>query len=191
MFEVNDRAVNYILYEYKLMHEIYQSKGNVAEAYAHAGFNYGNIMWEKLPSNGIGKLGKCIAFAEIAQKYHDLQYDFGNVRAEIERRYPFIREAFRLLGFQEIRRLKSKKAVEEALLQAKLANKPSRSEMFRLLSQVIEIGKFYQTAELHAICEQFHLSKIKELREWYDIKDGTRRINGIPRCGYWIKSPVA
>ncbi len=170
---MNDRAANYILYEYKLMHQIYQSKKNVADAYNHTGFNYGNIQWEKLPSNETGKLGKRIAFAEIAQRYYDLQYSFDNGRAEIERQYPFIREAFRLLGFQEIRRLRSKKAVQEALLQAKLTNKPSRSEMFRLLSQVIEIGKFYPTAELQAICGQYHLSKIKELREWYDIKSGT------------------
>lgn len=191
MFEVNDRAVNYILYEYKLMHQIYQSKENVADAYTNAGFNYGNIQWNRLPSNEIGKLGKRIAFAEIAQKYYDLQYSFDNGRAEIERQYPFIREAFQLLGFQEIRRLRSKKAVEQALLQAKLANKPNRSEMFKLLSQVIEIGRFYQTAELQAICEQFQLTNIKELREWYDIKSGTKRINGVPRSGYWIKSLLA
>lgn len=190
MFEVNDRAVNYILYEYKLMHQIYQSKENVADAYANAGFNYGNIQWKRLPSNEIGKLGKRIAFAEIAQKYYDLQYSFDNGRAEIERQYPFIREAFQLLGFQEIRRLRSKKAVEEALLQAKLANKPSRTEMFRLFSQMIEIGRFYPTAELQEICEQFHLSKIKELREWYNIESGTKRINGIPQSGYWIRSLI-
>lgn len=188
MFEVNDRAVNYILYEYKLMHQIYQSKEDVADAYANAGFNYGNIQWKRLPSNEIGKLGKRIAFAEIAQKYYDLQYSFDNGRAEIERQYPFIREAFQLLGFQEIRRLRSRKAVEEALLQAKLANKPSRTEMFRLLSQMIEIGRFYPTAKLQEICEQFHLSKIKELREWYNIESGTKRINGVPRSGYWIRS---
>lgn len=190
MFEVNDRAVNYILYEYKLMHQIYQSKENVADAYAHAGFNYGNIRWEKLPNEEIGKLGRRIAFAEIAQRYYDLQYSFDNGRAEIERQYPFIREAFQLLGFQEIRRLRSRKAVEEALLQAKLADKPSRSEMFGLLSQVIEIGRFYLTADLRAICEQFHLSKIKDLREWYNIKSGTKRINGVPRNGYWIRSLI-
>ena len=136
-------------------------------------------------------MGKRTAFAEIDPKYYDLQYSFDNGRAEIERQYPFIREAFQLLGFQEIRRLRSKKAVEQALLQAKLANKPNRSEMFKLLSQVIEIGRFYQTAELQAICEQFQLTNIKELREWYDIKSGTKRINGVPRSGYWIKSLLA
>lgn len=190
MFEVNDRAVNYILYEYKLMHQIYQSKEDVADAYAHAGFNYGNIQWKRLPGNEIGKLGRRVAFAEIAQRYYDLQYSFDNSRAEIERQYPFIREAFQLLGFQEIRRLRSRKAVEEALLQAKLANKPSHSEMLKQLSQEIEIGRFYQTAELLEICEKFHLSKIKELKEWYNIKSGTKRINGIPRSGYWIRSLI-
>ena len=83
MFEVNDRAVNYILYEYKLMHQIYQSKEDVADAYANAGFNYGNIQWKRLPSNEIGKLGKRIAFAEIAQKYYDLQYSFDNGRESV------------------------------------------------------------------------------------------------------------
>lgn len=189
-FEVNDRAVKYILYEYKLMHQIYKSKENLADAYTFAGFNYGKIEWKKLESKEIDKCGKKPTFAETAQRYYDLQYSFDNMKAEIERQYPFIREAFQLLGFQEIRKLRSKKAVEEALLQAKLANRPSRSEMFKLLSRKIEIGGFYQTADLQAICGQFNLSKIKELREWYNIKSGTQRINGVPRSGYWIKSLI-
>lgn len=189
-FEVNDRAVNYSLYEYKLMHQIYQSKENIANAYTHAGFNYGKIEWKKLTSKEISKLGKKQPFIEVAQRYYDLQYSFDNAKTDIERQYPFIHEAFQLLGLQEIRKLRSKKAVEEALSQAKLANKPSRSEILKLLSRKLEIGRFYQTADLQAICEQFNLSKIKELREWYNIKSGTQRINGVPRSGYWIKSLI-
>lgn len=187
-FEVNDRAIYYLLYEYKLMHQIYKSKGNIAEAYANAGFSYGKIEWELLEKKQIGKCGKKSTFAETAQKYYDLQYSFDNGRAEIESQYPFIREAFQLLGFQNIRSLRSKKAVEEALSQAKLANKPSRFEIFKLLSQKIELGRFYQTADLQAICEQFNFTKIKELREWYNIESASKRIDGTPRSGYYIRS---
>ena len=80
------------------------------------------------------------------------------------------------------------KAVEEALLQAKLTNRPNRNEMFKLLSQDIELGRFYQTCELKEICKKYGLKQIKELKEWYDIESGTHRIEGKPRSGYWIKA---
>ena len=125
---------------------------------------------------------------EVAQQYKDLMFDFNNARTEIERQYPFINEAFQMLGFQEISRLRTKKAVEEALLQAKLANRPNRNEMFKLLSQDIELGRFYKTYELKQICEKYGLKQIKELKEWYDIEHGTHRIDGTPQSGYWIKA---
>ena len=91
MFEVNDRAVIYILYEYKLMHQICLSKENIADAYAHAGFNYGNIRWEKLPNNENGRLGWSFAFAKVGQRYYELQFSFDNCKAEHSRLITFLR----------------------------------------------------------------------------------------------------
>ena len=115
-----------------------------------------------------------------------MKFDFNNARAEIETKYPFINEAFILLGYQEICKLRTRKAVEEAVLQAKLANRPSHSELFKLLSEEIELGRFYQTCELQEICERYGLKQIKELKEWYEIESATKRIDKIPRSGYWI-----
>ena len=191
LFEVNDRAINYKLYEYKLMHQIYSSKKGIKEAYEENGSVYKKIRWKKLEKNEIKKYGKSPTFLEIAQQYYELQFDFNNARAEIEKQYPFINEAFNLLGYQEIRKLRTIKAVKEALLQAKIANRPSHSEMFKLLSEEIELGRFYQTCELQEICERYGLKQIKELKEWYDIESGTKRIDKIPRSGYWIKAVKA
>jgi len=60
--------------------------------------------------------------------------------------------------------------------------------LFKLLSEEIELGRFYQTSELKEICEKFGLKQIKELKEWYDLESGTHRIDGKPRSGYWIKA---
>lgn len=188
LFEVNDRAVNYILYEYKLMHQIYSSLQGLEKAYDKNRAIHSKIRWRKFGNNDIKRYGKSPTFLEVAQQYKDLMFDFNNARTEIERQYPFINEAFQMLGFQEISRLRTKKAVEEALLQAKLANRPNRNEMFKLLSQDIELGRFYRTCELKQICEKYGLKQIKELKEWYDIKQGTHRFDGTPQSGYWIKA---
>ena len=52
------------------------------------------------------------------------------------------------------------------MLQAKIANRPNHSEMFKLLSKEIELGRFYPTNKLQEICERHGLKHIKELREW-------------------------
>lgn len=186
LFEVNDRAINYKLYEYKLLHQIYSSSKGVKQAYEENGAVYDKIRWHKFECSDIKKYGKSPTFLEVAQQYYNLKYDFNNARAEIEKQYPFISEAFNLLGFQEIRKLRTIKAVKEALLQAKIANRPSHCELFKLLSEGIELGRFYQTYELKEICERHGLKQIKELREWYEIESGTQRIDNIPRSGYWI-----
>ena len=188
LFEVNDRAINYKLYEYKLMHQIYGSSKGVKQAYEESEAAYDKIRWHKFECNDIKRYGKSPTFLEVAQQYYNLKYDFNNARAEIEKQYPFINEAFNLLGFQEIRKLRTIKAVKEALLQAKLANRPSHNELSKLLSEEIELGRFYQTSELKEICEKFGLKQIKELKEWYDLESGTHRIDGKPRSGYWIKA---
>lgn len=188
LFEVNDRAINYKLYEYKLLHQIYSSSKGIKQAYEESGAVYDKIRWHKFDSNEITRYSKSPTFLEVAQQYHNLKFSFNNARMEIERQYPFISEAFQLLGFQEIRKLRTRKAVEEALLQAKIANRPNRNEMFKLLSPNIELGRFYQTSELNEICERYGLRQIKELREWYEMESGTKRIDNIPRSGYWIKA---
>lgn len=188
LFEVNDRAINYKLYEYKLMHQIYSSKEGVKHAYEESGAVYKKVRWIRLDNNEIKKYGKSPTFLEVAQRYYELKFDFNNARKEIEKQYPFISEAFHLLGYQEIRKLRSIKAVKEALLQAKIANRPTHSDMFKLLSEEIELGRFYQTLVLQDICERHGLKQIKELREWYEIESSTKRIDNIPRSGYWIKA---
>lgn len=191
LFEVNDRAINYKLYEYKLLHQIYSSSKGVKQAYEESGVVYDKIRWHKFECSDIKKYGKSPTFLEVAQQYYNLKYDFNNARAEIEKQYPFINEAFNLLGFQEIRKLRTQKAVKEALLQAKIANRPNHSEMFKLLSEEIELGRFYQTFELQEICDRHGLKHIKELKAWYEIESATKRIDKIPRSGYWIKAVKA
>ena len=161
------------------------------QAYEKSGAIYSQVQWHRFECNDIKRYGKSPTFLEVAQQYYNLKFDFNNARAEIEKQYPFINEAFNLLGFQEIRKLRTIKAVKEALLQAKIANCPSYSEMFKLLSEEIELGRFYQTCELQEICERHGLKQIKELKAWYEIESATKRIDNIPRSGYWIKAVKA
>ena len=132
------------------------------------------------------KYCKSPTFLEVAKQYNVLKFCLNNERLQIEKKYPFIREAFQILGFHEICKLRTIKLVKEALLQAKIAMKPNRRELFKLLSEEIELGRFYETVVLKEICERHDLKQIKELKEWYILKSGTKRIDKVPRSGYWI-----
>lgn len=186
LFEVNDRAINYKLYEYKLIHQIYSSSKAIEQAYADSNIVYKKVRWKRFEDKGLKKYCKSPTFLEVAKRYNGLKFCLNNERLQIEKKYPFIREAFQILGFHEICKLRTIKLVKEALLQAKIAMKPNRHELFKLLSEELELGRFYETVVLKEICERHGLKRIKELKEWYDLQSGTKRVNGIPRSGYWI-----
>ena len=93
----------------------YGSIKGLEQEYEKSGAIYSQVQWHRFDCNDIKRYGKSPTFLEIAQRYYNLKFDFNNARAEIEKKYPFINEAFILLGYQEICRLRSKKAVEEAL----------------------------------------------------------------------------
>ena len=189
-FEVNDRMIKYKLFEYKLIHQIYSSGDLIKQAYEKEGFSSKKIKWHHIKDKKIKKNSKSASFLETFKRYDELQFSFDNARAMIEQKYPFITEAKRILGSKEICRLRTITAVKEALRAAKLANKPNHNEMFKLLKPEIQIGKFYLKLELDEICEKFGL-KIKDLKEWYNIKSTTKWIDKKSQYGYIIMSEKA
>ena len=189
-FEVNDRMIKYKLFEYKLIHQIYSSEDGIEQAYEKEGFSSKKIKWHHIKNEEINRYSKSESFLETFKRYDALQYSFDNARALIEQKYPFITEAKRILGSKEICRLRTITAVKEELRVAKLANKPNHNEMFKLLKPEIQIGKFYLKLELDEICEKFGL-KIKDLKEWYNIKNTTKWIDKKSQYGYIIMSEKA
>lgn len=189
-FEVNDRMIKYKLFEYKLIHQIYSSGDGIEQAYEKEGFSSKKIKWHHIKNEEINRYSKSESFLETFKRYDALQFSFDNARALIEQKYPFITEAKRILGSKEICRLRTITAVKEALRAAKLANKPNHNEMFKLLKPEIQIGKFYLKLELDEICEKFGL-KIKDLKEWYNIKNTTKWIDKKSQYGYIIMSEKA
>ena len=182
-FEVDDRAINYKVYEYKLLHQIYSSKEGIEQAYNETNISYKKIGWAPMDKKAIEKYQKKPDFLKMVKKYSDLKYSFDNTRTQIERQYPFLKEAIRLLGLDQILKLRSMTAVKEAMLKAKITNRPSKEEMLKVLSQDIHFGKFYTKAEMDEICEKYGVT-IKELKRLYEIKNETKWINGASKYVY-------
>lgn len=189
-FEINDRMIKYKLFAYKLIYHIYSTEDGIKQAYDKEGFSSKKIAWHHIKNEDIKKYCKSESFLETFKRYDALQFSFDNARAMIEQKYPFITEAKRILGSKEICRLRTITAVKEALRVAKLANKPNHNEMFKLLKPEIQIGKFYLKSEMDEICEKFGL-KIKDLKEWYEIKNTTKWIDKKSQYGYIIMSEKA
>ncbi len=188
-FVVNDLLVKMNLYEYKLMHQIYRSGKSLLEAYKKAGLDYAPIDWILLENEFLSSLGKKTTFLEAFNKYLSLMYTLDlQEKSDIEKRFPFIRKAYSILGVDEVKRLRTARAVEQALLSIKVENQLSGSEMFMSLSKYITVGRFYPKADLDAICEMFNFRNIKRLKTWYDIEGKTQRVDGNPTYGYLIKA---
>ena len=189
-FEVDDRKINYKMYEYKLLHQIYNSKEGIEQAYDETNISYKKISWAPMNKKAIEKYQKKPDFLKMVERYSDLKYSFDNTRTQIERLYPFINEAIRILGVDRIIKLRTQTAVKEAVAKAKIAKRPSREEMLHMLSQDIHLGKIYTKEKMDEICEKYGVT-IRELKRLYKIDCCTKWINGASKYVYIITGTQA
>ena len=187
-FIVNDMAAKVVLYNYRLMNSIYRSQKDLVAEYERAGILHSKVEWVQLDDNFIKPVCKKPTFLETFILYADMRYCLDiEAKQSIEKEYPFIRDALCKLGVEQVKKLRSMKAVKVALEALKKENICADSDIGQRLKTLLTIGAFMPSKELKAIAQQFGMKKPMDLKEWVELEAGTQRIEGKPTRGYLIK----
>ena len=187
-FIVNDMVAKVALYNYRLMDSIYCSQKDLVVEYERAGMLHSKVEWVQLDNNFIKSASKKPTFLETFILYADMKYCLDiEVKQGIEKEYPFIRDALCKLGVEQVKKLRSMKAVKVALEALKKENICADSDIGQRLKTLLTVGTFMPSKELKAIAQQFGMKKPMNLKEWVELEAGTQRIEGKPTRGYLIK----
>ena len=186
-FIVNDMASKVVLYNYRLMNSIYCSQKDLVAEYERACILHSKVEWVQLDDNFIKPVCKKPTFLETFILYADMKYCLDiEAKQGIEKEYPFIRDALCKLGVEQVKKLRSMKAVKVALEALKKENICTDSDIGQQLKTLLTVGTFMPSKELKAIAQQLGMKKPTDLKEWVELESGTQRIEGEPTRGYWI-----
>ena len=180
-------AAKVVLYNYRLMNSIYRSQKDLVAEYERAGILHSKVEWVQLDDNFIKPACKKPTFLETFILYADMKYCLDiEAKQSIEKEYPFIRDALCKLGVEQVKKIKSAKAVKAALEALKKENVCADSDIGQQLKILLTVGTFMPSKELKAIAQQFGMKKPTDLKEWVELESDTQRIKGNPTKGYWI-----
>ena len=148
---------------------------------------HSKVEWVQLDNNFIKSASKKPTFLETFILYADMKYCLDiEVKQGIEKEYPFIRDALCKLGVEQVKKLRSMKAVKVALEALKKENICADSDIGQRLKTLLTVGTFMPSKELKAIAQQFGMKKPTDLKKWVELESGTKRIEGKPAKGYWV-----
>ena len=186
-FIVNDMVAKVALYNYRLMDSIYCSQKDLVVEYERVGMLHSKVEWVQLDNNFIKSASKKPTFLETFLLYADMRYCLDiEAKQSIEKEYPFIKEALYKLEVEQVKKLRSMKAVKAALEALKKENICADSDIGQQLKTLLTVGAFMSSKELKAIAQQFGMKKPTDLKKWVELESGTKRIEGKPAKGYWV-----
>ena len=187
-FIVNDMVAKVALYNYRLMDSIYCSQKDLVVEYERVGMLHSKVEWVQLDNNFIKSASKKPTFLETFLLYADMRYCLDiEAKQSIEKEYPFIKEALYKLEVEQVKKLRSMKAVKAALEALKKENVCADSDIGQQLKSLLTVGTFMPSKEPKAIAQQFGMKKSTDLKKWVELESGTQRIEGKLTRGYLIK----
>lgn len=117
-FVVNDMVGRLQLYSFLISNVVYQSDKSLRETYAQSGMIVTKGKWHIAPEKFVKELIAEPTFRESHKRYceikeHPMTFDLGII--EIEHKYPILGRAYRKLGVETLKRLRTIKAITAAL----------------------------------------------------------------------------
>ena len=117
-FIVNDMVAKLQLYSYYIATVVYQSDQSLRNTYIQSGMTVTRGKWYVAPEKFVKDLISGPTFRELHKRYCEIKekpmtFNLGII--EIEHRYPILGRAYRQLGIKELKRLRTIKAIKNAL----------------------------------------------------------------------------
>ena len=117
-FIVNDMVAKLQLYSYYIATVVYQSDKSLRETYAQSGVVTTKGKWHIAPEKFVKELIVKPQFRELHKRYCEIKANpmtFDLQTIDIEHEYPILGRAYRKLGIQELKRLRTIKSIKLAL----------------------------------------------------------------------------
>ncbi|WP_185153899.1 hypothetical protein [Dysgonomonas sp. 520] len=199
-FIVNDMLVKHELYYYRIHNIIYKDGISLNAAYKDNNIQASKIEWEKIDEDVICSLMKKPTFQEVFNRYIELKdnvFLINNTEiVEIEKKYPFIKDALNKLGVDTIKSMKYIQKDIKAKLLSMNQEKKCDDKIFLYLKDEFSYGVFVKRDKILKHLNQASTAlsveadiKIKDLKKWFDF-DAVRQRNGKDVIyGYIFKAP--
>jgi hypothetical protein len=189
---VDRNLLNSDIVAYKLRNEIYCSRINMNTALSQSGFDViddrAYYVTDSLPLEANPRT----SFRELFDRYCELkaneQPDYISLPDReidlIEKSKPLIKDAYNKLGKQEVERLNyNTTSIKRELV--KRLNASDTKKIITLINDAIPHQKAIPDTEIKRILQNIYnelgikrTAKATDLREWYEIKSATPKING-------------
>lgn len=183
------------LYNYMVNQVIYKSGLSVKKAYESTGALTTDAEYNKEMANfdNVIKASKKLTFKDNYLKALEAKKD-GNI-FELERlcKEELIRDAIYKLTPEEIKSVRyTKKGVRELLL-SKNSRLNNATKITKIIKDSITYNEFIKNDKLVTIINNAYrklgidkTAKASDIKQWFDIKDGAKKINGTTYRGYYI-----
>ena len=203
-FSFDPNRMKLDIYNFKCLHHIYSLNVNMNEEYTKAGLNV--ITSTDKTSDRLLKNDKTrTTFKEAIQEYDEIMkrnntFSFilndGERLSLLKTKYPFINDAYRVLGMEEIERMNYHVSnIKRALIvsQPKTENKVKIAKLLKTVTGFTEgnfvtgkqikdvLGSIYET-----LCIDLKPS-IEDFKEYVELKEKVKKIDGKSVRGYVIQ----
>jgi antirestriction protein len=180
-FVFDENKVKIDEYNYKICNGLYKLRVNLINEYDKYGFSVENFEFK--PEEIIKSSAKVSTFREsvLAVKKDLEQFNLNSeIQTEVFSKYPFLRDAIRYLGFDEIEKMN----YHITNIKRKVitySSKPESSRVFNLLRTYINEGEFISSNKLIEIFNEIYQSleilkivKSTDIKNYYEVKETSK-----------------
>lgn len=202
---IDENLLKLDIFNFKVVNHIYKTRVNLVDAYKSCGYSVDEIKFvmhsDKLLMNEEAK----VSFEDLFNEYVRLRDEekgecFGNQKERIElieKQRLYIKDAYEVLGVEEVKRLKYKVTDIKRKL---VASSPISQEMkvLKLIGTQIVNGVPIERSKVKEIVQNAYndlgiskTAKATDINKWFETKESTSRIDGkVCKCVVVIRSKI-
>lgn len=192
IFSFDANLLKIDLYNFKVTKCLYAIRVNVDKALTENGFTVNRVVSDLRFEDVIEKETKA-TFEEVVEDIKDRSEDEVEYQEALER-FSFLAEAIEKLGFDKMKELN----YHQSNIKRALINMLPVSQASKVAKMLKQDGKFgngqfvpakYAKEKINKFYQEIGIKKAANIRDFYEVKDQTKKIEGKAVAGYIIVMP--
>jgi hypothetical protein len=190
LFSFDSNLAKIDLYNFKICNCIYKARVNVSKALQNKGYDVKEYN-STLQSDVVKRDKKNISFKECVDM---IESNTGFTKEEIFKKYNWLKEAIDRLGIKKIKELKYVQTnIKRELVKLKSNSQESKIVKYLQITNKFQNGKFITAKEaketISKIYKELNVTKTANIKDYYEVKESQKRIDGEVTKGYIIIIP--